>query len=75
MQYLTSEGIMSKIYFESVHTTEFYKKLGYSHTYLPVTDKTSKQILSLPIFPTMKSSELKLIVDVISRFMNKNCQC
>lgn len=73
MNHLTKNGIMSKIYFEPVHKTEFYKKLGYSNQKLPVTEKISQQILSLPIFPSMKSFELKIISDTIQEFMNKNC--
>ena len=72
MVHLTKNGIMSKIYFDPVLKTEFYKKLGYSNQNLPTTNKVSQQILSLPIFPTMKSSELKLIIDTISKFMGKN---
>jgi len=68
MNHLTKKGIMSKIYFEPVHKTEFYKKLGYS-TNLPLTDKVSQQILSLPIFPDMKKLEIKLIVDSVSEFV------
>lgn len=71
MNHLTSKGIMSKIYFEPVHKTNFYKKLGYSNLNLPITNKISQQILSLPIFPSMKTSELNLIVDTISEFMKK----
>jgi perosamine synthetase len=71
MHYLTSKGIMSKIYFEPVHKTEFYKKLGYGNQKLPLTIKISQEILSLPIFPTMKSFELKLIVETINKFINK----
>ena len=71
MRYLSTKGIMSKIYFDPVHKTKFYKKLGYSTQNLPVTMKISQQILSLPIFPTMKPFELKLIANTINKFMKK----
>lgn len=71
MNFLSQNRIMSKIYFDPVHKTPFYKKLGYSRINLPITDKVSDQILSLPMFPNMKTNELKLIVETIEEFMKK----
>lgn len=72
MKFLSQHGIMSKIYFEPIHKTPFYKKLGYSKINLPITNKISEQILSLPMFPNMKKYELKLITEIIKDFMSKN---
>ncbi|MCA9813414.1 MAG: DegT/DnrJ/EryC1/StrS family aminotransferase [Nitrosarchaeum sp.] len=72
MNYLTKNGIMSKIYFEPVHKALLYRKLGYSKQKLPVTNKVSEQILSLPMYPTMKQSDLNLIVDTVGKFMKRN---
>jgi perosamine synthetase len=71
MKFLTKRGIMSKIYFDPVHKTPFYKKLGYSKTNLPITDKVSQKVLSLPIFPKMKPQEINLIVRTVEEFMKK----
>ena len=68
MKYLSKNGIMTKIYFDSVHKTPYYNKLGYSKISLPNTDLISNQILSLPIFANMKNYEMKKIVDVIEDF-------
>jgi len=69
MKFLTKRGIMSKIYFDPIHKTPFYKKLGYSKNNLPITEKVSQEVLSLPIFPKMKSQEIKLIVETIEEYM------
>ncbi len=71
MRFLSDNGIMSKIYFDPVHKTLFYKKLGYSKDKLPITEKVSEQILSLPMFPPMQRNELELIVETIEEFMKK----
>lgn len=71
MKFLSENGIMSKVYFDPVHKTLFYKKLGYSKDKLPITEKVSEQILSLPMFPTMQRNELQLIVETIEEFMKK----
>jgi perosamine synthetase len=72
MEFLSQNGIMSKIYFEPVHKTPFYTKLGYSKINLPVTKKVSEQILSLPMFPDIKTRELKLIVETIGEFIKNS---
>lgn len=69
MKFLTKKGIMSKIYFEPVHKTPFYQKLGYAKRKLRITETVSNQILSLPLFPNMTSKEIKLIDKVINDFM------
>lgn len=68
MKYLTQKGIMTKIYFEPVHLTHFYrKKLGYKCK-LPVTEKLSKQVLTLPMYPALTKNEINYITDNINTF-------
>jgi len=72
MQFLTKKGIMSKVFFNPVHLTKFYKNLGYSKLRnLNVTEKVSEQILSLPMYPGLKKEELDYICDSINEFMEK----
>ena len=68
IDFLRSKGIMSKIYFSPVHLTYFYSKvLGYKEQ-LPITESISKEILSLPIYPTMTVEEQDYVVNMIKRF-------
>jgi perosamine synthetase len=69
MKYLTRKGIMSKIYFNPVHLTMFYKmKFGFKGGELPITEKVSKEVLSLPVYPTMTVEEINYIVNSIGEF-------
>ena len=68
MKFLSQKGIMSKIYFDPVHKTPYYKKLGYSKINLPVTQKISEQILSLPMYPDLKREEMDYVCDSIKEF-------
>jgi len=73
MKFLTKKGIMSKVYFNPIHQTRFYKQLGISKRKdLIVTERISNEILSLPLYPNMKKEELKYIVDSVSEFMEIN---
>ncbi len=68
MKYLAKEGIMTKVYFEPVHLTHFYrKKLGYKCK-LPVAERLSKQVLTLPMYPALTKNEINYITDKIDTF-------
>lgn len=60
MKYLNRNGIMSKIFFEPVHLTEFYK-LKFGRERLPITEKVSEEILSLPMYPSLTEKEINYI--------------
>jgi perosamine synthetase len=65
IRYLARKGIMTKVYFSPVHLTHLYKnELKYTCR-LPVTEEISKQILTLPMYPTLTKEEMKYIVEEI----------
>ena len=68
MNFLASKGIMTRIFFKPVHRTMFFSKIGYGSLNLPNTEKISKQILSLPMFPTLRKDEINYMVDSIAEF-------
>ena len=51
---------MTKIYFEPIHKTKFFRKLGYN-TSLVNTNTVSDQILSIPISEHLTKDETKFI--------------
>jgi len=66
--YLAQKGIMTKVYFSPVHLTHFYKnELGYNCE-LPVTERLSQQVLSLPLHPTLTKDEIDYIADAVATF-------
>jgi perosamine synthetase len=72
IRHLAEKGIMSKIYFSPIHLTMFYKKkFGFKDGELPVTEKVSKEVLSLPIYPTMNNDEIDYIVKSIGEFFGR----
>ncbi len=67
--YLSTKRIFSKVYFNPIHLTSFYKeKFGTKPNSLPVTEQISKQVLSLPIYPNMDSEEKEYLIESISEF-------
>ena len=67
-KFLADRGIMTKIFFEPIHLSNFYKKSGFGKKSLPNTEKISQTVLSLPIFPGLKSEEIRHICDSIKEF-------
>lgn len=68
-KHLENEGIMSKVYFNPVHNTHFYKNiLGYNIS-LPTTDKISGEVLSIPIFAGMNNNDIDYICNSIKTFV------
>ena len=67
-KFLASKGIMTKVFFEPIHLSKFYKKSGFGKKSLSNTEKISRTVLSLPIFPGLKSEEITHICDSINEF-------
>lgn len=70
--YLGENGIMTKIYFPPIHLTHFYReRFGFSGGELPITEKTFRQVLTLPMYPTLTQSQMDYIVDNIKSFYER----
>lgn len=67
--HLAKKGIMSKVYFEPVHLTHFYReKFGFKGGELPITERLSSEVLTLPLYPTMSIEEMEYIIESIKEF-------
>ena len=72
MKFLSQKGIMSKVFFHPVHLTKFYKNLEVlGKNNLSHTENVSNQILTLPMYPSLKKEDLNYICGSISEFMEK----
>ncbi|MBN1693497.1 MAG: DegT/DnrJ/EryC1/StrS family aminotransferase, partial [Dehalococcoidales bacterium] len=67
---LAKKGIMAKVYFHPVHLTHFYQNTLKYNCSLPVTDKVSGQILTLPMYPSLTEDEICYITDEVAAFFN-----
>jgi perosamine synthetase len=66
--HLGDKGISTKVYFYPVHSTHFYKNVLKYSCNLPVTDRVSQQVLSLPIYPSMTTQEIDYIIETVNSF-------
>ena len=66
-QYLKARGIETVIHYPiPPHKQECYQ--SFSHYYLPIADKLSSEVLSLPLFPWMTNDEISFVCESISSF-------
>ena len=71
-EYLASKEIFTKIYFDPVHLTKFYKEeFGFKEGDLPITEEISKKVLTLPMYPTLKKEEMDYVIQKIKEFVEE----
>lgn len=67
--YLTKKGIATGLHYPiPIHLQKAYSNLGYKEGDFPISEKYSKEILSLPIFPGLTSKKIKFVCDGIKEF-------
>jgi len=65
-------GVNTIIYYPiPIHLQPAYKALGYKEGSLPITEKVCSQVISLPIFPELKSLEQLYVIDKIKEIFKK----
>jgi perosamine synthetase len=70
-KYLAEKGIMTKVYFDPVHLTRFYRDTFGCHVgELPITEKVSDCILVIPLYPSISEVEIKYMTESIAAFFN-----
>ena len=73
IDYLKDNNISSGIYYpKSLHLFEHFKKFGYSEGDFPISEKMSKEVLSLPIHPSLTKDEIIYICENVINFMKNN---
>lgn len=68
-EFLLQKKIFSKIYFTPIHLSKFYmEKIGTKKGDLPITEKISEQVLTLPLYPNMEKDEMDYVIESINEF-------
>lgn len=68
-EFLTEKQIFSKVYFNPIHLTNFYRNLlKTKEGMLPITEKISNQVLTIPLYPNMANEEKDYLIESIFEF-------
>ena len=69
MEYLKKNNIFCNISYPfPIHSMRGYRKMFKNVKDLKVTDKMSKEIFSLPMYPELKMSEIERVIKVLNNF-------
>lgn len=72
-QRLKEKGIATGIHYPiPLHLQPAYKYLGYKEGDFPVTERLTREILSLPIYPELTKEQQFLIVNALKEFVCQN---
>ena len=70
-QYLTDNEIATKVNFYCIHKTGFYTNKLKFNIKLPVTEKVSSQVITLPLHPQISAKDIKEVTSCIADYMLK----
>ena len=71
--HLNQEGIGSVIHYpKPCHRLECFQNLGWQAGPLPVTEKISKEVLSLPLYPELRLEQIQEVVQTIRSFSDSH---
>lgn len=72
---LKKANIGASVYFIPLYRFSLYRKvLGYQKRDFPVTENVYEKIISLPLYPKMKSSDITYIAKTLASIIEKNSQ-
>ena len=67
--FLKNKGVNTGIHYPiPIHQQKAIKTLGYKEGHLPITERITPQILSLPMFAELSGEEIKYVSDSIKDF-------
>ena len=70
IQMFKEKGIGAIVHYPiPLHLQKAYQDLGYGQGDFPVSERIAKEIISLPIYPQMKKSQVKFVVEALKKFL------
>ncbi len=68
-QFLKEKGIQTAVHYPiPLHLQKAFSYLGYKEGDFPISERCSKEVLSLPMFPELKDDEIEYIIESIRQF-------
>lgn len=68
--FLRTHNVFPQIHYIPVHTLPYYKRIGYNEANLSNSENYYKRCISLPMYPSLKDSEQKFVIEKILNFID-----
>jgi hypothetical protein len=69
MDAMKQEGIGTGISYEAIHLTTLFRKKGFREGMFPVSERISRETVTLPLFPEMRSSDVDRVCEAMKRIL------
>lgn len=67
---LLAKGIETRVHFpHPIHLMEAYSNLGYQQGSLPITERSAREIFSLPLYPFISESTVEQVVTILHKIL------
>jgi perosamine synthetase len=68
-RHLEAHGIGSRVYYpQPIHQSPLFRRLGYGDVRCPEAERASREVLSLPVYPALRDSEIDQIIQAVREF-------
>ena len=65
MAHMKDCGIQTSIHYPPIHKFSHFRKLLGNRPRLPITEQVAKNVVTLPLFPSMTHKDIDYIIDTI----------
>ena len=69
--YLKKKGIAANLHYTPVHRHPYYENLGFKRFDFPEAERFHKEVISIPIFPSLKKEEQFYVIDTLMKAFKK----
>lgn len=66
---LRKNNIEANIHYTPVHRHPYYEKLGFKKNDFPVAEKFHKEVISIPLFPSLQDSQQSYVIQTLKKVM------
>jgi dTDP-4-amino-4,6-dideoxygalactose transaminase len=71
--YLSEREIGTGIHYPlPLHLQKAYSDLGYGEGSFPVSERVAREVISLPMFPTLEERDIERVVEAVREFLREN---
>jgi dTDP-4-amino-4,6-dideoxygalactose transaminase len=71
INYLRENKIFAQVHYIPVHLMPYYKQFGWKKGDFPIVESYYENCITLPVFPSLKTSEQNRVIETINNFYDK----
>ena len=70
-KYMLNNNIGCNVHYSPIHLHPYYKNQGWKEGDLPISEKTAKEILTLPLYPSLEEYNIINIVNLLKKYLEE----